>query len=185
MVRGLATALVLLLAVGGCVASRPTPPAFHQVLVEAYRFDSGDRLRITVFEQPTLSNTYLVDQAGTVAFPLIGTMPARGKSADQLRADIATKLRAGFLRNPDVSVEIDQYRPFFIMGEVRGAGQYPYVAGMTAQNAIAIAGGFTPRARKDRVDITRQIDGEVQTARVPITDPIRPGDTIAVTERFF
>jgi polysaccharide export outer membrane protein len=173
------------LAVAGCTNYAKPKPAFHQVLTEAYRLDAGDRLRVTVFGQADLTNSYTVDQAGYIAMPLIGGVPARGATAPDLEQAIATKLRSGFLRNPDVSVEVEQYRPFFIMGEVRNAGQYPYVAHMTAQTAVAIAGGFSARAGQAQVDITRQINGEIMTARVPITDPIRPGDTIYVRERLF
>lgn len=177
--------LSVALAIAGCAGYVPPKPAFHQVLTEPYRFDSGDRLRITVFDQPTLTNTYVVDQAGYVAFPLIDQVAARGRTADQLAAEIASRLRGGYLRHPNVTVEVDQYRPFFVMGEVRNAGQFSYVPGMTAQNAVAIAGGYTPRALQDDVDITRHVNGEVLTGRVPTSDPIRPGDTIHVRERFF
>jgi polysaccharide export outer membrane protein len=164
---------------------RPPPPAFHEILNEPYVFDAGDKLRITVYDQPNLTQVYLVDQAGYIAFPLIGQVPARGSTAPALARRIAEKLEAGFLKHPDVSVDVDTYRPFFIMGEVKNAGQYPFVAGMTVQNAVAIAGGFTARATLNDVDITRQINGDVMSGRVPITDPIRPGDTIYVRERYF
>lgn len=173
------------LALGACAGYVPPKPAFHEVLTQPYRYDSGDKLRITVFDQPTLTNSYVVEQSGHVSFPLVGAVPARGRTANELEADIAARLRNGFLRHPDVSIEVDQYRPFFVMGEVRNAGQYPYVPGMTAQNAVAIAGGYSARAAQGTVDITRQINGEVMTGRVPISDPIRPGDTIVVRERIF
>jgi len=170
----------------GCAtAYRPPSPAFHEVLQQPYRLDAGDRMRITVFEQDELTNTYIVDKAGYIAFPLVGAVPARGHTIKEIEAMVAQKLSQGFIRNPDVSVEIDRYRPFFIMGEVNTSGQYTYVPGMTVQNAIAIAGGFTARANPDSVDITRQINGKVLTGRVPITDPILPSDTIHVRERIF
>lgn len=178
--------LLLLMSVSlAACAYRPPPPAFNTLLTEPYRFDSGDRLRVTVFDQPSLTASYLVDQAGYISMPLIGGVPARGHTADELEKAVADKLRAGYLRTPDVSVDIDQYRPFFIMGEVKAGGQYAYVPGMTGQNAVAIAGGFSARALQSTVDITRQINGEVVTGRVSLTDPIRPGDTIYVRERFF
>ncbi len=168
-----------------CSGYRPAPPAFSEMLNAPYVLDSGDRVRITVFDQPSLSNTYNVDQAGYIAFPLVGSVPARGKTAKQLEAALAAKLRGGYLRDPDVSVEIDRYRPIFIMGEVGAAGQYSYVPGMTIQKAIAAAGGFTPRANQDNVDVTRQFNGKILTGRVLISDPILPGDTIYVRERIF
>ena len=170
----------------GCASPyKPAPSAFHDIIQQPYRLDAGDRLRVTVFEQADLTNTYVVDKSGYVAFPLVGSVPARGYTIKEVEARIASKLAEGFLRDPDVSVEMDRYRPFFIMGEVGSAGQYTYVPGMTVQNAIAIAGGYTARAHQDSVDITRQINGEVMTGRVPITDPILPGDTIYLRERLF
>ena len=91
----------------------------------------------------------------------------------------------GFLRNPDVSVEIATYRPFFVLGEVGQAGQYPYVAGMTVRSAIAIAGGFSPRAVQHNVDVSRTINGEVVVGRLALNQPIRPGDVLTVRERWF
>lgn len=173
------------LSLASCSSYRPAPAAFHEALNQPYLLGAGDRVRITVFEQAALTNVYSVDQAGYLAFPLIGSVPARGKTAKQLESIMATKLRGGFLRDPDVSVEIDRYRPIFIMGEVGAAGQYSYVPSMTVQKAIAVAGGFSARANQENVDITRQLDGKVLTGRVLISDPILPGDTIYVRERLF
>ncbi len=173
-------------ALSGCATVyNPPAPAFHEILQQPYRLDAGDRLRITVFEQDDLTNTYVVDKAGYIAFPLVGSVPARGHTIKEIEAGVAEKLAQGFIRSPDVSVEIDRYRPFFVMGEVQTAGQYTYVPGMTVQNAIAIAGGFSARANRTNVDITRQINGKVLTGRVPITDPILPSDTIHIRERVF
>lgn len=182
----LLSALIAVFAVlSGCSSYRPAPAAFHEVLDQPYQLGAGDRVRITVFEQEGLTNTYGVDQSGHISFPLIGVIPARGHTAQQLEKQIATKLRQGYLRDPDVSVEIDRYRPIFVMGEVGSAGQYSYVPGLTVQKAIAIAGGFSARANQESVDITRDINGKVITGRVLTSDPIMPGDTIYVRERLF
>lgn len=173
------------LALSGCATYQPVDEAFHEVLTQPYLLDAGDSVRVTVFEQTDLTNSYAVDKAGYIAFPLIGSVPARGKTTKQIEGIIAAKLRTGFIRDPDVAVEIDRYRPFFIMGEVGTAGQYVYVPGMTVQNAVAIAGGFSPRANQANVDITRQINGKVLSGRVPLSDPIMPGDTIYIRERLF
>lgn len=178
-------ALCAALAVAGCAGYRPAPAAFHEVIDKPYILDAGDRVRVTVFEQDGLTNTYAVDQSGYLAFPLIGAVAARGFTVQQLEGQIATKLRQGYLRDPDVTVEVDRYRPIFVMGEVGAGGQYAYVPGMTVQKAIASAGGFTPRANQTNVDITRDINGEVITGRVLISDPLLPGDTIYVRERLF
>lgn len=178
--------LLLVLAVlAGCTGYRPAPPAFHEALYQPYLLDAGDRLRITVFDQDNLTNTYSVDQAGYISFPLVGSVPARGKTAKQVEALVAQQLRGGYLRDPDVTVEIDRYRPIFVMGEVGGPGQYDYVPGMTVQKAIAAAGGFTARANQTNVDVTREINGQVMTGRVLTSDPLLPGDTVYVRERFF
>lgn len=179
--------LLFLLAalISSCAAYRPLDPAFHEVLGQPYTLDSGDVVRVTVFGETELSNTYAVDKGGSLSLPLIGSIAARGKTTKQTEGMIAAGLRNGFLRNPDVAVEIDTYRPFFILGEVGTAGQYVYVPGMTVQNAIAIAGGFSARAEQGNADITRTINGEIMTGRVPLSDPILPGDTIFIRERLF
>jgi polysaccharide export outer membrane protein len=181
----LIAAALAALVVGGCSGYQPAPRAFNEAVIQPYRVDAGDRLRVTVFEQAGLTGTYGIDQAGYLALPLIGAVPARGQTIQELEATIAGKLRQGYLRDPDVSIEVDRYRSFFIMGEVGQAGQYSYVAGMNVQNAIAIAGGFSPRANQRSVDITRKINGQVMTGRVTISDPIMAGDTIYVRERLF
>jgi polysaccharide export outer membrane protein len=169
----------------GCSGYRPAPAAFNEALNHPYRLGAGDKVRITVFEQESLTNTYSVDQSGYLAFPLIGSVAARGYTVQQLEGEIAGQLRNGYLRDPDVSVEVDRYRPIFVMGEVGAAGQYSYVPGMTVQKAIAAAGGFSPRANQRNVDITRDINGKVMTGRVVTSDPLLPGDTVYVRERLF
>ena len=181
----LAAAVLASAVAAGCSGYRPAPKAFQEATIQPYRLDSGDRLRVTVFEQASLSNTYSIDQAGYIAFPQIGSVPARGKTIQEMESIIAGKLRQGYLRDPDVSIEVANYRSIYIMGEVGQAGQYSYAAGMTVQNAIAVAGGFSPRANQGNVDVTRKINGEIITGRVSISDPIMAGDTIYVRERLF
>ena len=178
---------VATMAVGlsGCASYQPAPKVFHEATIQPYRLDSGDRLRITVFDQANLTNTYTVDQAGYIAVPLIGQVPARGATLPQLEGVIAQKLKQGFLRDPDVSIEVDRYRSIFVIGQVGQPGQFSYVPGMTIMNAIAVAGGFNSRANQRDVDVTRKINGQIITGRVPITDPILAGDTIHVRERLF
>lgn len=172
-------------SVSGCSGYKPTPAAFHEVINQPYILSAGDNLRVTVFEQDELTNTYVVDQAGYIAFPLVGSVPARGRTIKQIEADIAGRLREGYIRDPDVSVEIDRYRPIFVMGEVGSAGQYSFVPGLTAQKAVAVAGGFSARAYQGNVDVTREINGKVMTGRVKLSDPLFPGDTLYVRERLF
>ncbi|MCP4073485.1 MAG: polysaccharide export protein [Hyphomicrobiales bacterium] len=183
--RAVLVCLILFLALGGCATYKPVGDAFYKELKKPYVLDAGDRLRITVFGQADLTNTYSVEKSGHIAFPLLGSVQARGKTPKQVESAIAAKLRSGFLRDPDISVEMDRYRPFFIMGEVGASGQYTYVPGMTVQNAVAVAGGFTARAEQANSDVTRNVNGNVMTGRVSIGDPILPGDTIYIRERLF
>jgi polysaccharide biosynthesis/export protein len=150
-----------------------------------YTLDSGDRLRIVVFGQEGLTNAYAVDAAGFIDMPLIGSVLARGATTDELASRISAKLRDGFIREPHVAVEIEGYRPFFILGEVTAPGQYPYVANMTAEAAVAIAGGFTPRAFRRNLIVNRNFNGRPMRMTVPLTFPLRPGDTVNVQERWF
>lgn len=152
---------------------------------DPYRLGSGDRLRVIVFGQDSLSNSYSVDGSGNISMPLIGLVKAAGLTTAALGHSIAARLRDGFLRDPHVSVEVEAYRPFFVLGEVNTAGQYPFINGMTVENAVAIAGGFTPRADKSGAVLTRVIHGVPVVATVPLTQPMQPGDTVRIRERFF
>jgi polysaccharide export outer membrane protein len=150
-----------------------------------YTLDSGDKLRIVVFGQDGITNSYLVGADGYVNLPLIGNVPARGSNTVQLAKMITERLKQGYVREPHVSVEVEAYRPFFILGEVTTPGQYPYVANMTAETAVAIAGGFSPRADKRKVQLSRNMPGQQVRGDVPLNYPLRPGDTIVVKERWF
>ena len=150
-----------------------------------YTLDAGDKLRIVVFGQDGISNAYIVDAGGNVNLPLIGTVPARGSTPQQLSQRITARLKRGYVREPHVTVEVETYRPFFILGEVTTPGQYPYVADMTVEKAIAIAGGFAPRAYKQTVELTHTARGQQIKSDVPLSYPLRPGDTLLVKERWF
>jgi polysaccharide export outer membrane protein len=151
----------------------------------SYTLDSGDRLRIVVFGQDGLSNSYIVDAAGNVTMPLIGAVPARGTTTAELARAVTARLRNGFIREPHLAIEIESYRPFFILGEVTYPGQYPYVPNMTVETAIAIAGGFTPRAYRSDAKITRNQNGQTYRVSAPLISAVRPGDTITIDERWF
>lgn len=180
--------LLIVLAAAGCArraALIADVPDTAMAAVETYTLDSGDKLRIVVFGQDGLTSSYGVDAGGNVTLPLIGSLRARGLTTAQLAQTIAAKLREGFIREPHVAVELEAHRPFFILGEVTAPGQYPYVANMTVETAVAIAGGFTPRAQTSRVVISRPVRGDILRTSVPIVAPVRPGDTIVVGERWF
>jgi polysaccharide biosynthesis/export protein len=146
-----------------------------------YHLDAGDKLRVVVFGQEGLTNTYAIDAGGSITMPLIGAVAARGKTPAGLAADISARLRNGYIREPSVAVEVETYRPFFILGEVAAPGQYPYVPNMSVESAVAIAGGFSPRAKRDSVTLTHNAGRAI----VPLGTPINPGDTIFVGERWF
>ena len=162
-------------------AAAPMPVRYDT----AYRLDAGDRLRVVVYGQEGLTNTYAIDAGGSITMPLIGSLPARGRTPAGLAADITARLRNGFIREPSVAVEIEAYRPFFILGEVAAPGQYPYVPNMTVESAVAIAGGFSPRALRDRVTLTHTDASGSSRIVVPLGTAISPGDTVLVGERWF
>lgn len=149
-----------------------------------YRLGSGDRLRVIVFGESDLSGEFDVSGSGKVALPLIGQVHGEGLTLSEFEDSVEKKLQEGYLTNPRVSVEVLNYRPFYIYGEVGEPGQYPYRSGMTALNAIAVAGGYTYRASQDRLYITR---GEGDEVEYPASQAVKvlPGDVVRVPERFF
>lgn len=173
-------------------ASASVPVAYAAPMVAApvrydasYHLDAGDKLRVVVYGQEGLTNSYAIDAGGSITMPLIGAVPARGRTTAGLAGEIAARLRNGYIREPSVAVEIESYRPFFILGEVAAPGQYPYVPNMTVESAVAIAGGFSPRAKRDVVTVTRPEAGGAMRAIVPLGTPVSPGDTVFVGERWF
>jgi polysaccharide biosynthesis/export protein len=162
-------------------AAAPMPPA-HDA---PYRLDAGDKLRVVVYGQEGLTNTYAIDAGGSITMPLIGAVPARGRTPAGLASAISAKLRNGYIREPSVAVEVEAYRPFFILGEVAAPGQYAYVPNMSVETAVAIAGGFSPRALRDRVTLTHTDHSGSSRFVVPLGTALGPGDTILVGERWF
>ena len=162
-------------------AAAPAPVRYDA----AYRLDTGDKLRVVVYGQEGLTNTYAIDAGGSITMPLIGSVPARGRTPAGLASEITAKLRNGYIRDPSVAVEIEAYRPFFILGEVAAPGQYPYVPNMSVESAVAIAGGFSPRARRDRVTLTHTDASGSARIVVPLGTALSPGDTVLVGERWF
>ncbi|SDS09010.1 polysaccharide biosynthesis/export family protein [Bradyrhizobium canariense] len=170
------------------MAPAPTPVAYAAAPARydaGYRLDAGDKLRVVVYGQEGLTNTYAIDSGGSITMPLIGSVPARGRTPAGLAAEISGRLRNGYIRDPSVAVEIDSYRPFFILGEVAAPGQYPYVPNMTIESAVAIAGGFSPRAKRDQVTLTHTDGSGPMRTVVPLGTPLSPGDTVLVSERWF
>jgi len=168
-------------AVRSSYAAAPLPPS----RTTPYRLDAGDKLRVVVYGQEGLTNTYTIDAGGSITMPLIGAVGARGRTPAGLAAEISSRLRNGYIREPSVAVEVETYRPFFILGEVAAPGQYPYVPNMSVESAVAMAGGFSPRAKRDAVTLTHTDNSTLSRAVVPLGTPISPGDTILVGERWF
>ena len=149
-----------------------------------YRLGSGDRLRVTVFGHDDLSGEFEVGPSGTIAFPLVGEIQVSDRTLRQTEQAIVTSLKPDYLKNPQVGVEVLNYRPFYIIGEVNQPGSYPYVNGMRVVNAVALAGGFTYRAKEGSMTIARDgIQGE--PAEAGPNTVVQPGDVITVPERFF
>lgn len=188
-------ALAAVVACAGGAASPPPsvgaiPPGDPARAVEAeaapgsaYRLGSGDHLRVIVFGEEELSGEFDVDDTGSVSLPLIGQVGAEGQTLRSFERAVGERLRDGYLKDPRVSAEVLNYRPFYIIGEVDEGGEYPFVSGMHVLNAVALAGGYTYRANKRKVFITRG----VEEAEFPATHETRvqPGDLIRVPERFF
>lgn len=149
----------------------------------AYRLGAGDQLRVTVFNHQDLSGVHTIDGTGYFSMPLIGSVEARGLSIVELEQTIVDTLKPDYLVNPRVSVQVLNFRPFYILGEVENPDSYPYVDGMTYLNAVAIAGGFTYRAKKKFAMVT-PADSEEQK-EVKMNMLVRPGDVIQILERRF
>jgi polysaccharide export outer membrane protein len=152
---------------------------------QVYRLGTGDKIRLITYGEDSLTGEFAISGAGTVSLPLIGDMKAAGLTTTELEEEIAAALRGGYIKDPRVSVEVLNYRPFYILGEVNKPGEYPYEDGLTVLNAVATANGFTYRANSHRVLIKHA--GERQEKEYPLTSslPLQPGDTIRVKERFF
>lgn len=172
--------------VGACAGQIPPP---GQIGYEApvYKLAAGDNLRITVFGEEALSKEYTVTSEGDLSFPLLGDIPAQGRSPSELQQTIAEGLGRGYLNDPRVNVEVINFRPFYILGEIAKPGEYSYAADLTVFQAVALAGGFTYRAEQNRVfvrhaDSQREFTYDVGAGK---TVYVRPGDTIRVGERYF
>lgn len=181
--------LLLALVLSGCaVAPKSTSVADQYgmpVTSEAsYLLDTGDILRVTVYNDTQLTNSYGIDDAGYISMPLVGRIAVRGRTVSQTAAVITQRLAEGYLRDPNVAVEVAQYRPFFIQGQVKNAGQFPFVFGMSVRAAVSTAGGFSDVASKNSATIYRKTGASTKAIRVTMDAPIQPGDTIVINERW-
>lgn len=161
------------------------PPNQGSAALNEYRLGSGDLLKITVFNQEDLSGEYTINGAGQISLPLIGDVNAKDLTVKQVEHGIINKLKPDYLLNPRVSVQVLNYRPFYILGEVKEPKSYPYVDGMTYLNAVAIAGGYTYRAKEDFVVVVHMNDPQKRELTLNMDEKVLPGDVIHVKERFF
>ena len=152
---------------------------------DSYRLGAGDKLEINVFNQQDLTGQYVLDGSGRFSMHLIGSVKAQGLTAPELESHLVERLKPDYLVNPRVSVRVLSYRPFYIIGEVGRPSSYAYVDGMTYLTAVAIAGGYTYRAKKDVVFVVRADDPNREELRLDVNDKVQPGDIIRVDERMF
>ena len=192
MIRNALRMMVLGLAVlvAACAGTGAVAPPGDRVnpsadILEVYHLGVGDKVRLMVFDEPGLSGEFAVGPNGMLSLPLIGDVAVVGKTIEDVSETVQTRLANGYLRDPKITMEVTAYRPFYILGEVKSPGTYPYVSGLTVLNAIATAEGFTPRANQNIIFIRRM--GEEKEVPYKLTPDLRifPGDTIRLGERYF
>ena len=173
---------IVLLSAGQVFAQQPAPAAAQAA---TFHLSPGDKLRISTYGEPSLSGEFVISSAGTIGFPLIGTVQAAGRDAQDVQQAITAALADGFVNDPKVSVEVANFRPVYILGEVNKPGEYPFAMGLTVRGAVAKADGFTYRANEKRAFIKRAGDAEERSYRLTADIPVQPGDTIRIGERYF
>lgn len=195
--QSLVVGLALVLLAAACEGTQPAldlepspstsaaPGAGGSAAGGDYRLGSGDKIRVIVFGEQELSGEFIVGDGGSIDLPLIGGVSAQGATVTEFQERVVSQLKNGYLNDPKVSVEVLNYRPFFITGEVKNGGEYPYKAGLTIQDAVAVAGGYTYRAETGIAYLRKA--GENREIKVSLNSRvlINPGDNIRVPERFF
>ena len=176
-----------IVAVAACSGPGTGLPPLPDATTSAYRLGPEDQVRVTVFNDPRLTGDFRVSDAGTIALPLIGTVPAAGRSTTEVERAIEAEMKSkNLFRDPSVAVQVTAYRPVFVLGMVERGGQFPYQPGMTALTAVALAGGFNYRAIQDYVSVTRiGPGGRPMEYRAGRESLVQPGDVVTVFERRF
>jgi protein involved in polysaccharide export with SLBB domain len=164
--------------------AQPTKQPATAVSLEGYRLGPGDEIKVTVFGEPDLSGPFVVDGLGTIPLNLVGQIEVKNLTLVEVQQKIETTLKNGWLNEPRVAAELTKGRPYYILGEVNRAGEYPFTSGLTVMNAIAAAGDFTYRADRKRIVVTSGDGAEREIVLTPTT-PVKPGDRIRIRERFF
>jgi polysaccharide biosynthesis/export protein len=192
LIRVAGLSFLFILFVSGTITSLPANAFAQQAqrlpsasAAGSYVLGSNDRVRLKVYGEPDIAGEYEVDSNGYLSVPLAGHIRAAGLTTRQLEHSIASALAKGIVRDPRVNVEVALYRPYYILGEVKKSGEYPYRLGLTVMDAVASAGGFTYRANENKVYVRRSGAGaeEVYALDAPIL--IFPGDNIRIPERYF
>lgn len=186
--KSVVTGAVKILAFGAAMLGLAGQSLAQQAaadIAQQYVLQAGDRIDIQVFDEPDLTMKATVGQSGSINYSYLGTIEVAGKSPQQLTEDITEKLRDGYLKNPSVNITVEQYRSFFVDGEVRSPGSYGYEPGLTLAKAVTLAGGMTDRASRRKIFLTREVDGAKSRTRVDMSQAIEPGDVIEIEERFF
>jgi polysaccharide export outer membrane protein len=191
-ITGLSLLSILCLLIASGIGTRFPAPALAQAQTQApapsaatYVLGPNDRIRLKVYGEPDISGEYEIDAGGQVSIPLAGHLTATGSTTRQLERSIASVLSKGIVRDPRVNVEIAAYRPYYILGEVKKSGEYPYRLGLTVMDAVASAGGFTYRANESKVYLRRAGAGAEEIHALDAPVPVFPGDNIRVPERYF
>ncbi len=174
----------LLLLLSGLLHAQESP-ATDADAVSGYQLGPRDSISVTVFNHPDLSGEFVLDGDGRFSMPLIGVVDAAGKTPVELEEVLLNRFSPDYLVNPRISIEVSNYRPYYLIGEVQNTGSFPYVAGITYLTAIAMAGGYTYRAKKDVVYVIRANDPEQEEIKLDANEKVQPGDIIRVAERLF
>jgi protein involved in polysaccharide export with SLBB domain len=184
--------LAIGLSVSGCAGSSalgPAAQADYTASIEAAavspRIQAGEKIRLTVYGEASLSGDYQIDPSGFVSLPLAGTVKAEGLTQSELERELAKKFRSEYLRNPKVTVSVVEFRPFYILGEIQKPGAYPYSSGLNVLRAIAVAGGTTYRGSKSTVEIQHAGESEMREYSLAPSIPVLPGDIIRIPQRYF
>ena len=192
LIRVAGLSFLFILSISGAITSwpanalaqqaQPLPPAST---AESYVLGPNDRVRLKVYGEPDIAGEYEVDNNGNVSIPLAGHIRAAGLTTRQLERAVASALSKGIVRDPRVNVEVALYRPYYILGEVKKGGEYPYRLGLTVMDAVASAGGFTYRANENKVYLRRSGGGVEEVYALDAPVPVFPGDNIRIPERYF
>jgi polysaccharide biosynthesis/export protein len=189
LLRSGAVLLAVLLAaapIAACTSMGPTPQRLGQTGVDrVFRLGTGDRLKVTVFGEEELSADVDVDAAGSVTLPLVGVVAAKGQTLEQFTASLGTRLADGFLKNPKIGVQVINYRPIYVQGEVRQGGEFAYKLGLKVADAVALAGGYSYRADQTYVQLRREGDTQQRAVLLEGDVVVLPGDNLLIPERFF